>query len=326
MTIYSEAEDAKICKLYREGRGVVEIAKLLHHDSGHVSRILWANGIWIRGSRNFTDAEEAMIGRIYQSGTSAKAIARAYGLSHHTSITSALKRQGVTQRSPAERNRLYKLNPHKFDVINHEHKAYWLGFLYADGGVDREKTLKLSLKIADIEHIRKFRDFLESESPVKSIQQKCAGKYYPQARAEFTDRHLAKRLMNLGIVKGRPNFRPITAAIPPELLRHFIRGFWDGDGCAARNPNDGINFCGNEDLMIWLREYLAEKLDFGPRKVSKHTTANLYYLRYSGRRVALRVIEFMFKNATIWLPRKLEVIRNWPEPQRRHKNERGQFI
>lgn len=327
MTVYSETEDARICKLYGEGRGVVEIAKLLHHDAGQVSKALRENGIWVRGSRNLTDAEEAEVTKIYKAGFSAKAIARAYHLPSKQSIIGALKRQGVTQRSPAERNRLYKLDPHKFDVINHEHKAYWLGFLYADGNVNREKTLNLGLKIVDIEHLEKFRDFLESESPVRTFQQKCAGKYYPQARVSFTDRHLAARLMSLGIVKGRPDFHPAIVSMPDALHSHFLRGFWDGDGGASKNPNSGINFCGREDFLVWIRAYMSEHAGTNPNlKVSKHKTANLYYLAYSGRIQALNAFNVLFQNATVWLERKRKRIESWPPAKPRGRNKKGQFI
>jgi hypothetical protein len=327
MIIYPES--TVICKLYCQGKSAFEIAEQLHLSSTQVSKILRANNIWVwvPGTRHFTDSEEAEIAKIYKAGFSARAIARAYHLPGKQAIMGALRRQKVIQRSPAERNRLYKLNPHKFDAIDHEHKAYWLGFLYADGNVYRERTLKLSLKVADIRHVEKLRDFLESESPVKTIQQKCAGKYYPQARVEFTDQHLAARLMNLGIVKGRPNFHPAIDSMPISLHSHFLRGFWDGDGGASRNPGSGINFCGHEDFLIWIRAYMSEHAGTNPNlKVSKHVTANLYYLVHSGRLQALKVFTVLFQDATVWLERKRERIESWPPIKPRSGKKKGQFI
>lgn len=326
MAIYSETEDAKICKLYNEGQGVVKIAKLLRHDAGQISKILRESSIWVRGSRNFTDTEEAEIAKIYKAGFSARAIARAYHLLSKRSIIGALKRQGITQRSPAERNRLYKLNPHKFDIINHEHKAYWLGFLYADGCIGREKTLTVTLKSTDLGHLEILRDFLESESPVVSYTAKCGIKYYPQARVSFTDTRLAARLKSLGIIKGRPDFRPAIGSMPDSLYSHFLRGFWDGDGGASRNPRSGINFCGHEDFLIWIRAYMGKHAGTNPNlKVSKHKTANLYYLVYSGRLQALKAFAVLFQDATVWLERKRERIESWPPPKKLSRNEKGQF-
>lgn len=78
---YTVEEQERIVSLYKEGLGVCKIAKVLHHDAALVSQVLKEQGLWIQGSRNFTDAEEAEIAKLYQvGGFSAKRIARAYGL------------------------------------------------------------------------------------------------------------------------------------------------------------------------------------------------------------------------------------------------------
>ena len=48
-----------------------------------------------------------------------------------------------------------------FDTIDTEEKAYWLGFMYADGYVQNNgNSVELSLKGSDVEHLEKFRVFL----------------------------------------------------------------------------------------------------------------------------------------------------------------------
>jgi len=54
-----------------------------------------------------------------------------------------------------------KFNENYFDVIDNPDKAYWLGFLYADGAISsNNNTVELSLKSSDIKHLEKFRDNL----------------------------------------------------------------------------------------------------------------------------------------------------------------------
>lgn len=327
MTIYSIEEDKKIIKLYTEEKlGVAKIAKLTHHDPALVSQVLHENGIWIRGSRNFTDEEEAKIAKRYLAGESAKAIARSLGLNHHISICAALKRQGIEQRPKSERNRLYALNTRAFDVIDSEAAAYWLMFLYADGSVSR-RTLSLTLKEEDYKHLGKLKDFMKSESPIAIQKRKVGGRLRGYAHIEFTDQHLANQLKGLGIVKGRPDYLSALNAIPGELYHHALRGFWDGDGGAPRNPNQGISFCGKEDFLIWIRAHLALKVGTNPNlKVSKHSKAKLWYLRYSGRRQALEVLDYLYWEATIWLERKRKRVDSWPPPQPKIRNEKGRFI
>lgn len=55
-----------------------------------------------------------------------------------------------------------KFNEHIFDSIDTEEKAYWLGFIFADGYISsRDNAFELSLKAEDKEHLDKFNTFME---------------------------------------------------------------------------------------------------------------------------------------------------------------------
>lgn len=273
-------------------------------------------------ARNFTDNEEVEIGKIYLSGKSTKAIARAYGLSHHISITSALKRQGIIQRDKSERNRLYKCNPHIFDSLDNEVSAYLHGFIYADGCIMYEKTLTINISARDRSHLEKIKIAIESESPIKDIKNYGYGNGLVQL--SFTERYLVGRLIKTGISTGRPNPYIAMQAIPDSTFHHWLRGFFDGDGSAKKSPD--INFCGDKILLELLRARIAQNCEVNPKlAIVKHITKPLYYLSYSGRLMALKVADFMYRDATIWLERKRQVIENWPLPQIRYRNEKGQY-
>jgi hypothetical protein len=279
-------------------------------------------------NRTFTDAEEQQIVILYKAGHSVRALARAYPAGR-TAILGAIKRQGAHQCSLKENhelhNRFYSLNHHAFDQIDSEHAAYWLGFLCADGCTYKDKHLSLSLKGEDRQHIQLFLDFIESES---KIHVRLVRKKYPVAKTEITSQHLVSQIKRLGVETGRPDPLALTRFVPLELRHHFIRGHWDGDGYVAKNPNDGIGFCGPEELMLWIKNQislLSNKLDV-ERHIQAHSKSNIFYLRYSGRLVALAAYNVMFRDATIWLPRKRSIILNWPEAQIRKRDEKGRFI
>lgn len=77
----------------------------------------------------------------------------------------------------------YTYNKDYFKEIDSFEKAYWLGFLYADGCITRfykdEKLKSMSLEIMlqndDKNHLIKFRDALDSNVPIKD--KLVAGKY-----------------------------------------------------------------------------------------------------------------------------------------------------
>ena len=68
----------------------------------------------------------------------------------------------------------YKYNRDFFEVIDTPEKAYWLGFLYADGSVSSKRNdVEISLKGFDIEHLYKFKKFVKSKKlPKLDIQNK----------------------------------------------------------------------------------------------------------------------------------------------------------
>lgn len=323
----SEQQESEAVALYVAGKSTVEIGKTFNVHWSTVGNILKAHKIVARSagsySRNFSDEEEAKIAQLYLYGISAKNIAKLYGLNHHISIVDAIKRQGVEQRSKPERNRIHKLNNTVFDSVDNENAAYWLGFLYADGSTN-DKSLNISLKGIDFLHLEKLKTFLQTDAPVVMREKQCKGQKYASVNLYVTDRHLIERLHFYGVSVGRNFPNETIERIPEHLFRHWLRGLFDGDGCAFTNPNNGINFLADSILIELIRNRLVNAgVDDNPnRKINKHSKSDVYYLSYSGRRVAMKVIEYMYQDATIWLDRKRQVVASWPVPTIRTKDHR----
>ena len=99
------------------------------------------------------------------------------------SLTKLQRKYGIRRQIIAEelrkrgyevvnyQNRL-RLNENVFDVIDTEEKAYWLGFMYADGNISSEgHRLEMNLGIKDVDHMEKFRKFLNLETEIKIAKQ-----------------------------------------------------------------------------------------------------------------------------------------------------------
>ena len=324
----SEQQENEAVAMYIAGKSTVKIGKTFGIHWSTVSNILKANKIPTRDagsySRNFSDEEESKIAQLYLYGISARNIAKLYGLNHHISIVDAIKRQGVEQRSAPERNRIHKLNNTVFNSVDNQNAAYWLGFLYADGSTN-EKSLNVALKGEDFTHLEKLKSFLETDASVVMREKQCKGKKYPSADLYVTDRHLIERLHFYGVSVGRQSPRETMERIPKHLFRHWLRGLFDGDGCAFTNPNSGINFLADSILLELIRNHLfSVGVENNPnRKIKRHSKSDVYYLSYGGRKVAMRVIDYMYQDAITWLERERKVIASWPAPMVRTKNHNG---
>src|SRR5262245_16933447 len=90
----------------------------------------------------------------YQKAERPGALAEAYDISIHT-IYGLLRRREIARRGNSEAHRIYQCDHTFFASLDSEAKAYWLGFLMADGGV-KGTSLNLGLSIVDQGHVEKF--------------------------------------------------------------------------------------------------------------------------------------------------------------------------
>jgi hypothetical protein len=266
--------------------------------------------------KKFNDDEQLEIVLAYQEGVlSAPALAEQWDCSPGR-IRNILKTHGVDMSKNWERRRtwdrsgLYPLNPTVFDTIGCE-SAYWLGFLYADGHVTKNgRTVILNTSSKDDDHLAKYNAFLESGYPIKNYVQRRDDKEYHKSFLAITHDHLAQRLTSLGIVKGRTALESALVEIDVKMAPHFIRGIFDGDGCAARSRPELI-FCGQYDLMFWVRRTLSDHLGTNPDlKITTHSSG-LRYLWYGGRLQAKRISEWMHPDGSTRMDRKFQIIQSY---------------
>ena len=276
--------------------------------------------------RLFTPEEETCIVQIYEARHSKRAIARAYNLKWKMAVDSAIKRAGVHVRPNTEANRLYTINHESFDVITPE-SAYWWGFIYADGSINRHKSLTVGLRHTDVDHVIALNEFLQSNAPVK-IKDRWL-KPHKGAYLHVTSQHMGARLEELGVLAHRPSFNLVLKNLPDEFTSHWLRGLFDGDGSVrskvSQKTPPGLGFCGAKEMMVFTRAYIAKNASTNPNlKIYQHPTG-LCYLRYTGRKQCIRIAGVLYKDASIWLKRKRDVIESWPAPQIRVRDALGRY-
>lgn len=154
-------------------------------------------------------------------GSSISSIAKKYGVYRRT-LTKDLKQKynlNVLQDGKKQ------IDDHYFDMINSVEKAYWLGFLYADGYNSEDGKIELALQKEDLSHIEKFK---------KAIQSKHKISYKPKVQAyriSINSKSMSKALAYHGCVNHKSYIMDIPTTIEDKYLPHFIRGYFDGDGC-----------------------------------------------------------------------------------------------
>lgn len=261
----------------------------------------------------FSSDEIAEIRRLYhEEKLFISRIAERFGVSY-TGIRNAMIKAGIERR---QARRKYYVNEHAFDEMDNEHAAYHLGFIYADGCVSKT-FLQIALHPKDRIQLERLRDFLKSDSPIHTYIYDS-----PKASLAVSGIHLSNRLRELGILAGRPNHDLCLNEIPRELQHHWLRGFFNGDGSATKGHR--IVFCGSYELMIWIRAFLAREAGRNPELGIITHCSGLRYLSYGRAPSARKVAECMYKDATVWLERKRDIIDSWPQPiSRSERTKKG---
>ena len=223
--------------------------------------------------------------------------------------------------------RKYSLNESFFEKIDSEEKAYILGFTYADGNNKSQKSgLMFTLNAKDVEILEKIRRAMGSNAKIfiKDTPDFTNGK---AAHIDFNSRKISMDLIKNGAPPNKTYKIVFPSFLDEELIPHFIRGYFDGDGCiwngkrkimtvkdttrknGYRNRivhNVKFTITSNTDFIIGLQKVLVEKLGLNKNKLNyrRKDNKNIATLEYSGRKNIKKLYDYMYADATIFLERK----------------------
>lgn len=293
-----------IC-LYVGGLTTTNVAKTLSIGRYKVENILHKNNIKIRGIKKDLDNEK--IKNLYNYGKSFLEISKIFNVSP-TVISRCLIETNTTIRSNFENKRQYSCNSNYFSNIDTERKAYWLGFLYADGN-NYKGRLQIRLQDSDKILLEEFSKDINSNSVIKNIKVNITNRKN-QVGLFINDIKLTEDLIKLGCVPNKSLILkfPTEEQVPKHLLNHFIRGYFDGDGCISINKKGGKHFSitSNNLFIEKLQEILIKNCNLNKVKIvnSKQHKETTLTLSYGGNIQVKRIFDYLYKDATIYLERK----------------------
>lgn len=198
------------------------------------------------------------------------------------------------------------LNTTAFDEYTEE-SCYWAGFLAADGNVDLKGRIRLMLKYDDITHLEKFKEYLQSTHKVASNTDT-----YNRCSFEFTNKEMCEVLdLNFNIVPHKSLVIKFPHFIQADMVRHFLRGYFDGDGsiCESFSNRNSVTatlyttFCsGSFDFINYIYTFINDRLktlghlqDFG--------TGKKWQIKYNTND-SIKLLNYMYGDCSIYLDRK----------------------
>lgn len=256
---------------------------------------------------------------MYNEGISSTKIGEQYGLTTSTVIY-WLKKYGVTIRSNKQNSIKYRIeHANYFENIDTEAKAYFLGFIYADGYVAKRRddsgAMGISIGVKDRGLLEALRKQIGCEHPINEYEVKSGynvgGKY---CRLFIISGKLYGDLINQGVVHNKTDILRPPENVPQNLLRHFIRGYMDGDGSIKITDTENtaktfeVNFCGTDAMLDFISEYLfsnglINKILPKRKRAKGQIVSNI---NYGGNFQSQRVLDHLYNDSHYFLPRKFK--------------------
>lgn len=204
---------------------------------------------------------------------------------------------------------VYHCNYEYFKDIDTEEKAYWLGFIYADGNVNKaQNTLRINLQVNDSNHLVKLNKSIGGNFSVRIYDEVHKDKSYPMSQILIYSTSMVKDLMSYGVFPNKTD-KIIFPDLPENLIRHFIRGYFDGDGSICERKHKkrlsdlACSFsCGSMLFLEKLREILYQNNI--KSYIVQDKRGNKASLSLAGLTNPDVFLHYMYDNATIYLDRK----------------------
>lgn len=232
------------------------------------------------------------------------------------SITNQLIKRNIKRRSPSAFNRKYYLNEDYFKIIDTEEKAYFLGFLYADGAIyannkNNRHYFHLTLHSSDLEILEVFKKSIPTNVPLR---------YYSKRNHTslmISSEKMTKDLINLGCMPCK-SFKirfPTVEQVPDNFVRHFIRGYFDGDGCISfseKHRRIEMRIMSNINFCYALERYLSKNCNidkFYSQPIFESKNGGEFYtnVAFGKSEYIINFYKLIYNNATVFLNRKKKI-------------------
>ena len=197
----------------------------------------------------------------------------------------------------------------RFENIDNEEKAYWLGFIYADGYIRERKSgnsLEIKLSVKDISHLELFRKNLDSNHLIREafskVKYKGGVSISHMCHLAIYSSQIVESIKTKG-VHSRKTFTIGKPNIDEDLIPHFIRGYFDGDGSFSFNPKNYSIKTQIVSASDEFKQFIIDELN------KKNIKINLYSgikLQIQNKMDNLKFYNYIYENAKIYLNRKKE--------------------
>lgn len=312
--------DRMICLLKKQGFNIVSISKELNVDRHVIANILKKYNLHDSHKNSYLKIDDPskqkrnqQIMSLYAEGLSVESVAKRCNVCSRTVINVLTYynqpirvQHQIGHSKGTSKNIKHQYNRGYFKNIDTEEKAYWLGFFYADGYVNKSFVM-LHISAKDRDHILKFQHSLNAETvPIKMRNE------YSSVQFAVCSIEMSKDLTDKGCFQGKSltlKF-PTETQVPSHLISHFMRGYFDGDGCiyvGNKISPSCFSVVGTKLFLDTYERILLRVINRKRRNKRVHQNnwnINTERFCYYGNETLAAIYSFLYKDAVTFLERK----------------------
>lgn len=323
----SEDLEKEIKKQFLYGHNTKYLSEHYNIPQLRINRILKRQGIE-KIPKNMLDItldDEKRIIELYNKGFSTCDIANIYfrdKIKCDRTVANILRKNNVILKEPGSENKVF--NDTFFEIIDTEEKAYFLGFIYADGniriGKNNSHLLQIELEQSDDYILKELVKCLEYKTKVKDYKNETViykdkelnyfirenrfdnySKLYNGCSLQVSNKKIYEDLLTLG-VKPRKTFNMDFPIINKDLYRHFIRGYFDGDGTFSSNK---ICFYGQHNFLQEIKIIIENDISsLNNNKIFDKKNEKVSMLTYGNKQGIIDIYHYFYDNSKYYLKRK----------------------
>lgn len=259
-------------------------------SNGSGSRIIWSK------------EQITYVVEHYSQHHNVKQLAQICGVSQDA-MRRLLKKQKITIKSTQEKwKEIYPKNSMYFNKIDSCDKAYWLGFLYADG-CNNTKThnIRINLQKTDEKHLQKFLSAIgATNTKIKYQKKKVGEKEFDIAYISFVDKQMSEDLAKQGCIpkKSLKLVFPTEEIVPSKYIYHFIRGYFDGDGSIYYSHKKNTSLLYFHLNILGTKDFLEEiKKIFKKEHLALECKNTHYVLHFCGNKQVFGIMNKLYENS-----------------------------
>ncbi len=202
--------------------------------------------------------------------------------------------------------------------------AYVLGYIYADGSLDDSPYMRgkyIQITSIDEDSIQRIKNWLSSEHKINTKKSNFIG-----GKICFILRIGSHKIYNDLFKLGLYPNKSLTVSfpkVPRKYIGHFIRGYFDGDGCISFEKSKGVRgqsiikrirtifTSGSKKFLEEMNRVLKNiGIDNGKIYISKRSYQSMYNTKDS-----IKLFKLMYTNTSInsFFMRKFKVFNNYFE-------------